>query len=98
MAPEAQAITEAVVGKGQGPLAALEAVGLDKQQQVAAYGQLLASGQIQLNAQGVPIVQPGQVLQFDLSDTGAAQLGGRAIAVESAGRAQREALAQQAKA
>ena len=57
---------------------------------------MLASGQIQLNAQGVPIVQPGQVLQFDLSDTGAAQLGGQAIAVESAGRAQREALAQQA--
>ena len=97
MAPEAQAITEAVVGKGQGPLAALEAAGLDKQQQIAAYGQLLASGQIQLNAQGVPIVQPGQVLQFDLSDTGAAQLGGRAIAQESAGRAQREALAQQAR-
>ncbi len=95
MAPETQAITEAVVGKGQGPLAALEAVGLDKQQQVAAYGQLLASGQIRLNAQGVPIVQPGQVLQFDLSDTGAAQLGGRAIAQESAGRAQREALAAQ---
>ena len=92
MAPDAQAITEAVVGKGQGPLAALEAAGLDKQQQIAAYGQLLASGQIQLNAQGVPIVQPGQVLQFDLSDTSAAQLGGRAIAVESAGR---EALAAQ---
>ena len=90
MAPETQAITEAVVGKGQGPLAALEAAGLDKQQQIAAYGQLLASGQIQLNAQGVPIVQPGQVLQFDLSDAGAAQLGGRAIAQESAGRAQRE--------
>ncbi len=98
MAPETQAITEAVVGKGQGPLAALEAAGLDKQQQVAAYGQLLASGQIQFNAQGVPIVQPGQVLQFDLSDTSAAQLGGRAIAQESAGRAQREALAQQASA
>ncbi|MES2928519.1 MAG: hypothetical protein V4843_16970 [Pseudomonadota bacterium] len=95
MAPDAQAITEAVVGQGQGPLAALAAAGLDKQQQIAAYGQLLASGQIQLNAQGVPIVQPGQVLQFDLSDTGAAQLGGRAIAVESAGRAQREALAAQ---
>ncbi|MFN7042879.1 MAG: hypothetical protein ACK4OH_17200 [Acidovorax temperans] len=98
MAPDAQAITEAVVGKGQGPLAALEAAGLDKQQQIAAYGQLLASGQIQLNPQGIPIVQPGQVLQFDLSDTGAAQLGGRAIAQESAGRAQREALAQQASA
>ena len=54
MAPETQAITEAVVGKGQGPLAALEAAGLDKQQQIAAYGQLLASGQIQLNAQGGP--------------------------------------------
>ena len=40
-------------------------------------------------------MQPGQVLQFDLSDTSAAQLGGRAIAVESAGRAQREALAAQ---
>ena len=92
MAPGAQAITEAVVGQGQGPLAALAAAGLDRQQQVAAYGQLLASGQIQLNAQGVPIVQPGQVLQFDLSDTSAAQLGGRAIAVESAGR---EALAAQ---
>uniref|UniRef100_UPI0027BA8A80 zincin-like metallopeptidase toxin domain-containing protein n=1 Tax=Acidovorax sp. TaxID=1872122 RepID=UPI0027BA8A80 len=98
MAPDAQAITEAVVGKGQGPLAALATAGLDKQQQIAAYGQLLASGQIQLNAQGVPIVQPGQVLQFDLSDTGAAQLGGRAIAQESAERAQREALAQQASA
>ena len=95
MAPETQAITEAVVGQGQGPLAALAAAGLDKQQQIAAYGQLLASGQIQLNAQGVPIVQPGQVLQFDLSDTSAAQLGGRAIAVESAGRAQRVALAAQ---
>ena len=59
---------------------------------------MLASGQIQLNAQGVPIVQPGQVLQFDLSDTSAAQWGGRAIAQESAGRAQREALAQQASA
>jgi hypothetical protein len=98
MAPDAQAITEAVVGKGQGPLAALATAGLDKQQQIAAYGQLLASGQIQLNAQGVPIVQPGQVLQFDLSDTRAAQLGGRAIAVESAGREAREALAQQASA
>jgi len=96
MSPEAPAITEAVIGHGQGPLAALEGAGLDKQQQIAAYGQLLASGQIQLNAQGVPIVQPGQVLQFDLSDTSAAQLGGRAIAVESAGRVQREALAQQA--
>ena len=95
MAPDAQAVTEAVVGKGQGPLAALAAAGLDRQQQVAAYGQLLASGQIQLNAQGVPIVQPGQVLRFDLSDTGAAQLGGQAIAVESAGRAQREAQAAQ---
>eukprot|EP01041_Mallomonas_annulata_P026348 gene26348-47637_t len=91
MAPDSPAITEAVVGKGQGPLAALATAGLDKQQQVAAYGQLLASGQIQFNAQGVPIVQPGQVLQFDLSDTGAAPLGGRAIAVESAGRAEREA-------
>ena len=98
MAPGAQAITEAVVGKGQGPLAALAAAGLDRQQQIAAYGQLVASGQVQLNAQGIPIVQPGQVLQFDLSDTGAAQLGGQAIAQESAGRAQRQALAQQASA
>ncbi|MBV7463102.1 MULTISPECIES: hypothetical protein, partial [unclassified Acidovorax] len=39
MAPETQAITEAVVGKGQGPLAALATAGLDKQQQIAAYGQ-----------------------------------------------------------
>ena len=92
MAPGAQAITEAVVGQGQGPLAALAAAGLDKHQQIAAYGQLVASGQIQLNAQGVPIVQPGLVLQFDLSDMSAAQLGGRAIAQESAGRAQRQAL------
>ena len=95
MAPDAQAVTEAVVGTGQGPLAALAAAGLDAQQQRAAYGQLLASGQIQLNAQGVPIVQPGQVLQFDLSDTSAAQWGGRAIEHESAGRAQREAQAAQ---
>ncbi len=92
MAPGAQAITEAVVGQGQGPLAALAAAGLDRQQQIAAYGQLVASGQVQLNAQGIPIVQPGQVLQFDLSDMSAAQLGGQAIAQESAGRAQREAL------
>lgn len=97
MAPDASAITEAVVGKGQGPLAALAAAGLDAQQHRTAYGQLLASGQIQLNAQGVPIVQPGQVLQFDLSDTSAAQLGGRAIAQESAGREAREAQAQQAR-
>lgn len=40
-------------------------------------------------------MQPGQVPQFDLSDTSAAQLGGRAIAVESAGREAREALAAQ---
>ena len=93
MAPGAQAITEAVVGQGQGPLAALAAAGLDKHQQIAAYGQLVASGQVQLNAQGIPIVQPGQVLQFDLSDTRAAQLGGRAIAQESVGRAQRQAQA-----
>ncbi len=90
MAPGAQAITEAVVGQGQGPLAALAAAGLDRQQQIAAYGQLVASGQVQLNAQGIPIVQPGQVLRVDLSDMSAAQLGGRAIAQESAGRAQRE--------
>ena len=93
MAPGAQAITEAVVGQGQGPLAALAAAGLDKHQQIAAYGQLVASGQVQLNAQGIPIVQAGQVLQFDLSDTRAAQLGGRAIAQESAGRTQRQAQA-----
>jgi hypothetical protein len=95
MAPEAPAINEAVVGKGQGPLAALAAAGLSAQEQRAAYGQLLASGQVRLNAQGVPVVQPGQVLRFDLSDTSAAQLGGRAIAAESGGRAQREALAAQ---
>ena len=95
MAPDASVITEAVVGKGQGPLSALVAAGLDAQQQRAAYGQLLASGQIQLNAQGVPIVQPGQVLRFDLSDTSAAQWGGRAIEHESAGRAQRETQAAQ---
>jgi hypothetical protein len=94
MAPDASVITEAVVGKGQGPLAALAAAGLDAQQQRVAYGQLLASGQIQLNAQGVPIVQPGQVLQFDLSDTSAAQWGGRAIEHESAGRIARD-LAEQ---
>ena len=94
MAPDAQAVTEAVVGTGQGPLAALAAAGLDAQQQRAAYGQVLASGQIQLNAQGVPIVQPGQVLRFDLSDTSAAQWGGRAIEHESAGRIARD-LAEQ---
>jgi hypothetical protein len=93
MAPEAPAINEAVVGKGQGPLAALAAAGLSAQEQRAAYGQLLASGQVRLNAQGVPVVQPGQVLRFDLSDTSAAQLGGRAIAAESGGRAQRDAAA-----
>jgi hypothetical protein len=65
-------ISQAVVGPNQGPLAALAAAGLDAQQQRAMYGQLLANGQIQLNAQGVPIVQPGQVLEFDLSDMGAA--------------------------
>jgi hypothetical protein len=95
MAPEAPAISEAVVGKGQGPLAALAAAGLSAQEQRAAYGQLLASGQVRLNAQGVPVVQPGQVLRFDLSDTSAAQLGERAIAAESGGRAQREAQAAQ---
>jgi hypothetical protein len=31
-----------------------------------------------LNAQGVPVVQPGQVLRFDSSDTSAALLGVRA--------------------
>ena len=41
------------------------------------------------------MVQPGQVLRFDLSDTSAAQLGGRAIAAESGARAQREAQAAQ---
>ena len=95
MAPEARTTGEAVVGKGQGPLAALAAAGLSAQEQQAAYGQLLASGQVRLNAQGVPMVQPGQVLRFDLSDTSAAQLGGRAIAAESGGRAQRVALAAQ---
>ncbi|MCZ8092085.1 MAG: hypothetical protein O9331_01205 [Acidovorax sp.] len=95
MPPEARTTGEAVVGKGQGPLAALAAAGLSAQEQTAAYGQLLASGQVRLNAQGVPMVQPGQVLRFDLSDTSAAQLGGRAIAAESGGRAQREALAAQ---
>jgi soluble lytic murein transglycosylase-like protein len=93
MAPEARTTGEAVVGKGQGPLAALAAAGLSTQEQQAAYGQLLASGQVRLNAQGVPMVQPGQVLRFDLSDTSAAQLGGRAIAAESGGRAQRDAAA-----
>ena len=93
MAPEARTTGEAVVGKGQGPLAALAAAGLSAQEQQAAYGQLLASGQVRLNAQGVPMVQPGQVLRFDLSDTSAAQLGGRAIAAESGGRAQRDAAA-----
>jgi len=59
------------------------------------YGQLLASGQIQLNAQGVPIVQPGQVLEFDLSDMGGSTLGGNAIGRESAMRTQRQATAEQ---
>ena len=94
MAPEARTTGEAVVGKGQGPLAALAAAGLSAQEQQAAYGQLLASGQVRLNAQGVPMVQPGQVLRFDLSDTSAAQLGGRAIAAESGGRIARDLAAQ----
>ncbi len=68
-------INQAVVGPNQGPLQALAAAGLDAQQQRAMYGQLLANGQIQLNAQGVPIVQPGQVLEFDLSDMGGQHTG-----------------------
>jgi hypothetical protein len=40
------------------------------------------------------MVQPGQVLRFDLSDTSAAQLGGRAIAAESGGRIARDLAAQ----
>lgn len=74
------------VGKGEGPLAAFARAGLNGQQSQAMYGQLLRNGQIQRNSNGVPIVQPGQVLNIDLDDLSAARLGGQAIGNESANR------------
>lgn len=85
------------VNQGQGPLAALGAAGLNAEQQRAMYGQLLQSGQIRLNRDGVPIVQPGQQLEIDLNDMSGAKVAGRAIAAESSARAARaEAQAQAA--
>ena len=83
MAPEPRSLGQAVVGKNQGPLAALAAAGLDAEQQQAMYGQMRANGTIRVNAQGVPQVQLGQVLEFDLSDMSAGRLGASAIAQES---------------
>jgi len=76
-------IDRVTVGSNQGPLAALAAAGLDARQQNAMYGQLLANGTIRLNSQGVPMIRPGQVLEFDLSDMSSAKLGGKAVAQES---------------
>ncbi|EZP49891.1 hypothetical protein BW39_04651 [Delftia sp. RIT313] len=76
-------IDRVTVGSNQGPLAALAAAGLDARQQNAMYGQLLANGTIRLNSQGVPMIRPGQVLEFDLSDMSSAKLGGNAVAQES---------------
>lgn len=79
----------AVVKKGQGPLAALAGIGLTPEEQRAGYGYLLATGQVKLNKDGVPIVQPGQELHVDLSDTRYADAAGTVIAQESRLRADR---------
>jgi hypothetical protein len=76
----------ATVAAGQGPLAAYMAAGLNAQQAKLAYGQALASGQIALNANGVPIVQPGQTLYYDMADASQTGLGARVIAMESRNR------------
>ncbi|WP_415842371.1 hypothetical protein, partial [Paracidovorax anthurii] len=89
MAPEMGNGGWAIVERNQGPIAALAAAGLDANQQRAMYGQMLASGQILRNAQGVPLVRTGQVLNYDLGDMGAASLGAQAIAQESRNRAER---------
>ncbi|WP_426303952.1 hypothetical protein ACN9MJ_13110 [Acidovorax facilis] len=80
----------ATVQKNQGPLAALADLGLDAQQQRAGYGYLLATGQVELDRNGVPMVQPGQQLTIDLSDNRYGNTAGQAIAQESGLRAQRE--------
>jgi hypothetical protein len=77
---------QATVGKDQGPLAALRGAGLSQQQAQAMYGQMLRNGQITLNADGVPQVQSGQVLDYNLSDMSGAALAGRAIGQESSNR------------
>ncbi len=96
LAPEQGMLGQAVVSKNQGPIAALAAAGLDAAQQQAMYGQMLAKGTIRLNAQGVPQVQPGQVLEFDLSDMSAGKLGTSAIGQESRLRSERVTAAAQA--
>ncbi|MDT0140819.1 LysM peptidoglycan-binding domain-containing protein [Acidovorax sp. PRC11] len=95
LVPEQAMLGQAVVGKNQGPIAALAAAGLDAAQHQAMYGQMLAKGTIRLNAQGVPPVQPGQVLDFDLSDMSAGKLGASAIGQESRLRSERVAAAAQ---
>jgi hypothetical protein len=76
-----------VVRQGQGPLAAFGLAGMSPAEARAMYGQSLATGQIQRNAVGVPMVQPGQTLYVDLNDMSQAGYGGNAIGVESSNRA-----------
>ena len=82
---------QATVAQDQAPLAALRAAGLSQQEAQAMYGQMRRNGQIKLNADGVPQVQPGQVLDYNLSDMSGAALGGREIGRESAIRAAKQA-------
>ena len=84
------------VGANQGPLAALAAAGLNKAQQQAGYGYLLQSGQVQIDRNGVPMVQPGQQLHIDLDDTSQSALAARTIGRESAMRADRLTASAQA--
>jgi hypothetical protein len=85
---------QATVAQDQGPLAALRAAGLSQQQAQAMYGQMLRNRQITLDADGVPQVQLGQVLDYNLSDMSGAALGGRAIGRETSGRVAADLAAQ----
>lgn len=84
------------IGRGQGPLAAMEAMGFNDQQQRAMYGQLARSGQLSFDGKGTPLVQPGQQLYVDLDDMSGARLGGRLIGAESSKRAALAAAEQRA--
>ncbi|WP_156957792.1 hypothetical protein [Paracidovorax oryzae] len=84
------------IGEGQGPLAAMAAMGFNEQQQRAMYGQLVSSGQLSFDAKGMPVVQSGQELYVDLDDMSGARLGGRLIAAESGNRAAIAAAEQRA--
>lgn len=69
---------------------------MNSAQQLAGYGYLLKTGQVQLGRNGVPMVQPGQQLHIDPDDMNQAGLAGRVIAQESSMRADRAAAAAQA--